>query len=269
MFLANYFNQRGQYFKCNKKSETIASLVDDNDEDNNSIFKLSSTSSESVVVHNGNNNNYGNALHESSLSSSVLFDESHLSSSVSVASSSQASSSSSSSSHTTIGSYRSISSSNYTNKNRQQIHKKNRKIINRYLKRISRQADLDGADLVIDETHGCCYIPFRKFLIMIRHTPDEEIQFDTMVFDLHGDHCNTESSIKSIQQTRKKVTAMEVRKVCVGKHKATIRIVNDDEVHLYKSRPIQGLKFHHMVDLLDDFMATAININSDLTVLCR
>ena len=53
------------------------------------------------------------------------------------------------------------------------------------MKRIGRQAtNLDGTDLIIDEIHGCCYIPFRKFLIVIRHTSDEEIQFDTMVFDL-------------------------------------------------------------------------------------
>ena len=62
---------------------------------------------------------------------------------------------------------------------------------------------------------------------------------------------------------------MEVRNVCVGSSKSTIRIVNDDEVHLYNSHPIHGLKFHRMVDLLDDFMATAININTDLTALCR
>jgi len=232
MFLANYFNQRGQYFhKSNNKNDTVVTpkSVEDVDVDD-------SNNSDSVVVHNDSNSNNNNNSH------SGLFD-----SSLSVASSLHSSSSSSSSSHHTNGTNGSYRSSNSNSNSRQQhqIHKKNRKIINRYLKRIGRQAtNLDGTDLIIDEIHGCCYIPFRKFLIVIRHTSDEEIQFDTMVFDLQQQqqqqqqHHNHTESIKSIIKTRKKVLAMEVRNVCVGSSKSTIRIVNDDEVHLYNSHPM-------------------------------
>jgi hypothetical protein len=175
-----------------------------------------------------------------------------------------------------------------TSNNTTRRRKKNRKMINRYLQRIGRQAGLD--DLQVD-SYGYCWIPFRKFLIIVHHNDEEEIQFDTMVFDLNDcinrkqKHCHTRqyhhphhhgtaqhtapAEIVTAMKTRSRVMAMQIRGVCLGKHKSAIRIDENDEVHLYNVRPIKGLKFDDMADLLDDFMSTAVNIHSDLAAIRR
>jgi hypothetical protein len=134
-----------------------------------------------------------------------------------------------------------------------------RKCINKYVKRIGREANLD---LSLDTFNGYCYIPFRKFIIMISVPEDapDQLEFHTMVFDL--------SATRGESRARKRVSDMQLRGICVGRTKSSVKLYGD-EVHLLNSCPIRGLRYSEMVSYLDDFMDTALNINSDLTALDR
>jgi hypothetical protein len=136
--------------------------------------------------------------------------------------------------------------------------RKNRKLITKYVGKIGRHA---GLQLSLD-SYGFCYIPFRKFLIMIEVPEDEPRQlfFYTMIFDL--------SRSKSETRARKTVAAMQLREVSLGKFGCTITL-DQDEVFLCYSRPIKGLSYSEMLECLEDFMATALNTNSDLAALSR
>jgi hypothetical protein len=134
--------------------------------------------------------------------------------------------------------------------------RKNRKLISKYLGRVGRQA---GLQLSLD-SYGFCYIPFRIFLIMLEVPKDDpgQLHIYTMIFDL--------SRSKGETRARKKVAAMQLRGISLGKKGCTIT-VDEDEVHLCYSRPIKGLSYCEMIECLEDFMETALNTNSDLAAL--
>jgi hypothetical protein len=136
--------------------------------------------------------------------------------------------------------------------------RRNRKLVSKYVGRIGRQA---GLQLALD-SYGFCYIPFRRFLIMIEVPADEphQLHFHTMIFDL--------SRSKGETRARKKVSEMQLRRVCLGKNGSTLTL-DDDEVFLCYSRPIKGLSYSQMLECLEDFMETALNTHSDLAVLTR
>lgn len=133
--------------------------------------------------------------------------------------------------------------------------KRNRKVINKYIGRIGRRASFD---LSLD-SHGFCYIPFKKFLIIIQvpeHGADT-LLFYTMVFDL--------SSSKGNQKVQKKVAALQLRDHPLGR--GSTLSLDGDEVNLSFSVPIHGLKFNDFDELLEDFMQTAIDTNNNLTAV--
>lgn len=134
--------------------------------------------------------------------------------------------------------------------------RKNRKQISKYVGRMGRQA---GLQLSLD-SYGFCYIPFRRFLIMIEVPKDDpgQLHFYTMIFDL--------SRSKGETRARKKVAAMQLRGISLGKNGCTIT-VDEDEVHLCYSRPIKRLSYSEMIECMEDFMETALNTNSDLAAL--
>jgi hypothetical protein len=136
--------------------------------------------------------------------------------------------------------------------------KKSRRLINKYVRKIGSQADL----VLSLDSHGYCYIPFRKFLIILS-VPTEEpenVVLNTMIFDLGG--------LRDDTRARKQVSYMQHREVCLGKRKSLIRL-DGNEVFLSSSFSIHCLTYGEMVDRLDDFMETALNANSDLTALNR
>jgi hypothetical protein len=129
--------------------------------------------------------------------------------------------------------------------------KRNRKLINNYIRRIGRKANLSL------DAQGFCYIPFKKFLIIIE-VPDDQaglVYFTTMIFDLHES--------QGLTKVRKRVAAMQFRDIHLGKRGSTLSL-DGDEVNLSLSTQIQGLKFNEMVDCLEDFMQTAVDTNADL-----
>ena len=129
----------------------------------------------------------------------------------------------------------------------------NRKVINKYIQRIGRQANLD---LSLD-SHGFCYIPFKKFLIIIQVPEDQAsiLYFYTMIFDLHSSQHN--------KKVQKRVAALQLADLSLGKRGSTLSL-DGDEVNLSFSVPIQGLKFSEMLDCLEDFMETAMDTNYKL-----
>ena len=130
---------------------------------------------------------------------------------------------------------------------------RNRKLVSRYLRKIGRDADLD---LSLD-SYGYCYIPFKKFLIIIR-VPDDEtglVHFQTMVFDL--------DSSKGITKTHQKVAAANLVDVRLGQRGSLLRM-EGDEISLSLSTPIRGLRYADMLEHLEDFMQTAVDTNTNL-----
>ena len=128
--------------------------------------------------------------------------------------------------------------------------KKNRKRVNKYLKRIGRQADLE---LSLDS----CYIPFRKFLIFVE-VPEDDPRFIfvyTKVFDLE----TTDESSK----LQKRVAALQLTGLHLGKKGSTIH-VDRDEVNLTYATAIEGLRYQDLFESLEDFMATALETNYNL-----
>jgi hypothetical protein len=136
---------------------------------------------------------------------------------------------------------------------------KNRQLINKYVRKIGKQSNLkDSLEL---DVYGCCYIPFKRFLIILSVPEDnpEHVLLQTMIFDLGG---------KARTRTRKKLMCMQQRQVHLGRHKSVIQL-EGDEVFLSNYFLMKGLRYAEMVDRLDDFMETALNTNKDLSSLSR
>lgn len=137
---------------------------------------------------------------------------------------------------------------------------KSRQLINKYVRKISHQSRLQGDTLELDQ-HGFCYIPFRRFLIILSVPADDpdQVLLHTMVFDLNG---------KEETRARKQVTCLHHRQVRLGRRGSLIRL-EGDEVFLCNAFEIRGLRYADMVDRLDDFMETALTVNADLGALGR
>lgn len=133
---------------------------------------------------------------------------------------------------------------------------RNRKIVNNYLKRIGKQGNID---LSLD-SHGFCYIPFKKFLIIIG-VPDDGnglIYFQTMIFDL--------DSANGITKVHKRVAAANLTDMSLGKHGSYVHM-EGDEINLSMAQPMKGLSYKDMTDSLNDFMATAVKTNSRIEAI--
>ena len=131
-----------------------------------------------------------------------------------------------------------------------------RKIISKYLRRIGKEANLD---LCLD-AYGFCYIPFKKFLIIIGVPEDcsDVLYFKTMVFDL--------DSASGISKLHKRVAAANLTEKPLGV-RGSFLCLEGDEISLFFSTPIKGLSYRAMAESLEDFMQTAVRTNADLEAI--
>jgi hypothetical protein len=138
----------------------------------------------------------------------------------------------------------------------QAILRNNRRRIHQYIRRIGREVELE---LSLD-SHGFCYIPFKKFLIIIEVPEDhaECVYFDTKVFDM--------GSSQNPLKAYRRVALAQTQNVRFGNQGSFLHL-EEDEVILSLSRAIKDLNFEEMVECFEDFMQTALNINGDLGVI--
>jgi hypothetical protein len=131
-----------------------------------------------------------------------------------------------------------------------------RKTISKYLKRIGKDAKLD---LSLD-AYGFCYIPFKKFLIIIG-VPDDDnglLHFQTMIFDL--------DSASGITKVHKRIAAANLTDMSLGKFGSHLHM-EGDEISLALTTRIKGLGYRAMTESLEDFMETALTTNRNLVAI--
>jgi hypothetical protein len=131
---------------------------------------------------------------------------------------------------------------------------RNRKVINKYLRRIGRTSD---QTLSLD-SHGFCCLPFKKFLLIIEVPEDDGAKwfFYAKVFDLKS---NSDSKTKLHQRK----AAVKLSDMSLGTKGATLGL-DGNEVNLCFSMPVEGLKYNTMTDCIEDFIHTAVEINARL-----
>jgi hypothetical protein len=131
---------------------------------------------------------------------------------------------------------------------------RNRKVINKYLRRIGRTSD---QTLSLD-SHGLCCLPFKKFLLIIEVPEDDGTKwfFYAKVFDL-----KISSDAKTKLNQRK--AAVQLSGMQLGTKGATLGL-DGNEVNLCFSMPVAGLKYNNMTDCIEDFIQTAVDINARL-----
>lgn len=131
-----------------------------------------------------------------------------------------------------------------------------RKIISNYLRRIGKETNVD---LCLDP-YGFCYIPFKKFLIIIGVPADQSgvLYFKTMVFDL--------DSASGVSKLHKRVAAANLTETRLG-DRGSFLLLEGDEISLFFSTPIKGLSYRAMTESLEDFMQTAVRINAGLEAI--
>ena len=131
--------------------------------------------------------------------------------------------------------------------------RKNRKVIDRYLRRMGKNAN---QDLSLD-SRGVCYIPFRKFLVIV-DVPDDDggqCSIYTKVFDMR--RVQNKARINTILN--------ELNSLQLPTGGATLSL-DEDEVYLFHSAPIEGLKFKDMVETVEAFLRMAVDINANLSL---
>jgi hypothetical protein len=131
---------------------------------------------------------------------------------------------------------------------------KNRKVINKYLRRIGKTSD---QTLSLD-SHGFCCLPFKKFLIIIEVPEDDGAKWFlyAKVFDL-----KVISDAKAKLNQRKE--AVQLSGTQLGTKGATLGL-DGNEVNLCFSMNVAGLKYNKITDCIEDFMQTAVEINARL-----
>ncbi len=131
-----------------------------------------------------------------------------------------------------------------------------RRLISRYLKRIGKQS---RSDLSLD-THGFCYIPFKRFLIIIG-VPDDGtglLYFRTVILDL--------DSSRGISKVHKKVAAANLTSLKLGK-RGSYLVMQGDEISLALETRIKGCSYRDIAESLEDFMETAVQTNAKLEAI--
>mmetsp|Transcript_5983 Transcript_5983/g.17889 ORF Transcript_5983/g.17889 Transcript_5983/m.17889 type:complete len:192 (-) Transcript_5983:381-956(-) len=123
---------------------------------------------------------------------------------------------------------------------------RNRKKINKFLKRMGRNAK---QDLSLDG-RGACNITFKKFLIRVEVPADDPfmVHIHTLVFEvLNARHSRNLHNIESIQIPKGISVAMD-----------------GYEVNLAYSTPISKLNYKQMLNCMEAFMQTALDVNTAL-----
>jgi hypothetical protein len=130
---------------------------------------------------------------------------------------------------------------------------RNRKLINKYLRRIGKNSD---QTLSLD-SHGLCCLPFKKFLLIIEVPEDDGAMwfFYAKVFDLKINY-NAKTRLQRQTAEQLSVTALGTKGATLG--------LDGNEVNLCFSMPVLGLKYTHMTDCIEDFIQTAVEVNTRL-----
>jgi hypothetical protein len=130
---------------------------------------------------------------------------------------------------------------------------RNRKLINKYLKRVS------GNQSIELDANGRCYLPVTKFLICVE-VPDNGTglcYLNTKVYDLN--------SIASSQtKSRKKIAAIRMNDTKTENPPGALVDLDGNEINLYFSVPIDGLKYNQLHSFMEAFIQKATKVNSKL-----
>lgn len=129
---------------------------------------------------------------------------------------------------------------------------KNRKVVNSHLKRMSQAV---GKDLTLG-VEGICYFQYKKFIIVIEVPDDESNHFFiyTMVCQLLSDDASRADVLQAAMQLN--YMQQGTRGACLG--------LEDDEVNLCYSAPVNNLCRDDFVKCLEDFLRTAEEMNQNL-----
>ena len=174
--------------------------------------------------------------------------------------------------------------------------KRRRKVIDKYLRRMGRKVN---QELSLD-SQGMCYIPFRKFLVIIDVPPNNrggaeheddiggQCNIYTMVYDKkrsagpatngsnhHPAKKPTGSSGGGAIDTTLELLNIQLQEQQEGPSgdegilqrkggTATLGLDGQDEVYLFYSIPIEGLRFQDMMNVMENFLATSVQINNTL-----
>lgn len=149
--------------------------------------------------------------------------------------------------------------------------KRNRKVINQYLKRIGKSA---GRGLALD-TDGCCVFSFKKFVVVVEVPEDNSTM---CLFYTKVCHLGPGDNREQVQKVEDSFNNLSTKNQLGGSDKAcpcyfsvpngtcgTKLSTKGDEVNLCFSVSIQGLSFHDMASHLERFMKTALAVNHKLT----
>lgn len=131
--------------------------------------------------------------------------------------------------------------------------RKNRKLIDGYLRRISSTV---GRDLSLN-SDGLCYFPYKKFIVVVEVPAD------------HVDTCFIYTMVCRLAKGDNKVEvmrlAMELNYMQYGTRGATLGL-EGEEVNLCFSTRISGMSQHDLCSMLESFMLAAVEVNKKLDV---
>ena len=144
---------------------------------------------------------------------------------------------------------------------------RNRRLINKYLRRIGKSSD----QILSLDSHGLCCLPFKKFILIIEVPEDDGAKwfFYAKVFDLQtsgsSSDNNADANTTRLHQKRKRAAVQWSKSgTSLGTKGATLGL-DGNEVNLCFSMPVMGLQYKHMKDCMEDFIQTAVEINARLT----
>jgi hypothetical protein len=138
----------------------------------------------------------------------------------------------------------------------EEILRKNRKIVDSYLRRVGSQVDgLNNKSLTLN-SEGVCYFPFRKFVVVVE-VPEDNVN----VCFLYTMVCRLDRRVDNALAVMHH--ALQLNYLLSGTRGATIG-VSGEEVNLCRTFPISTTNALDMVQLVNDFLAAAVNINRQL-----
>jgi len=129
--------------------------------------------------------------------------------------------------------------------------RKNRRTIDHYLRRMGK---VMGKELSLN-AEGVTYFPFKRFVIVIEVPED-----NPGVCFIYTMVCRLEVEANQMEVLK---LAMELNYMQHGTRGSTLGL-NGDEVNLCSSFPIAGLHFCDFNSVIEDFMATAVELNEML-----
>jgi hypothetical protein len=162
---------------------------------------------------------------------------------------------------------------------------KNRKIVDNYMRKIGKKS---GGDLSLEHDGICCF-PYKKcvFVVEVPEFESDFCIFRTKVCQLSSTS-NRQQVLKAAMAWRKQkdgdnakdeeafrfqkcgyVAHLSVPVLVVHPNRKAFLEVFENDANLTMSVPIKGLSFDDMVECLDSFLRTAVNVNKTLDLAKR